>query len=122
MIFSTEKSKQLYESTLGALIEGSSSCSRGPANFGKYPIFMGRGRGSHIYDVDGNEYIDWMMAFGALPLGHAHPRSSKPSPKRPARERTLPRLRRSSWKWRRCCRAWFGTPSACGLPTPARKR
>jgi glutamate-1-semialdehyde 2,1-aminomutase len=73
MIFSTEKSRQLYESTLGALIEASSSSSRGPANFGKYPIFMERGRGSRIYDVDGNEYIDWMMAFGALPLGHAHP-------------------------------------------------
>jgi glutamate-1-semialdehyde 2,1-aminomutase len=73
MIFSTEKSRQLYESTLGALIEASSSSSRGPANFGKYPIFMDRGRGSRIYDVDGNEYIDWMMAFGALPLGHAHP-------------------------------------------------
>ena len=71
--FSTEKSRQLYERTLGVLIEGSSSSSRGPANFGKYPIFMERGRGSRIYDVDGNEYIDWMMAFGALPLGHAHP-------------------------------------------------
>jgi len=34
---------------------------------------MERGRGSRIYDVDGNEYIDWMMSFGALPLGHAHP-------------------------------------------------
>src|SRR5437868_2573017 len=71
--FSTEKSRQLYERTLGVLIEASSSSSRGPANFGKYPIFMERGRGSRIYDVDGNEYIDWMMAFGALPLGHAHP-------------------------------------------------
>ncbi|HET7891310.1 MAG TPA: aspartate aminotransferase family protein [Candidatus Sulfotelmatobacter sp.] len=73
MIFSTEKSKQIYERTLGVLIEASSSSSRGPANFGKYPVFMERGRGSRIYDVDGNEYIDWMMAFGALPLGHAHP-------------------------------------------------
>lgn len=73
MTFSTEKSKQIYERTLGVLIEASSSSSRGPANFGKYPIFMERGRGSRIYDVDGNEYIDWMMAFGALPLGHAHP-------------------------------------------------
>jgi glutamate-1-semialdehyde 2,1-aminomutase len=27
-----------------------------------------------LYDVDGNAYIDWMMAYGALPLGHAHPR------------------------------------------------
>ena len=73
MTFITEKSKQAYERTLGTLIEASSSSSRGPANFGKYPIFMERGRGSRIFDVDGNEYIDWMMAFGALPLGHAHP-------------------------------------------------
>src|SRR5580698_3724062 len=73
MSFSTEKSRQVYERTLGVLVEASSSSSRGPANFGKYPIFMERGRGSRIYDVDGNEYIDWMMAFGALPLGHAHP-------------------------------------------------
>jgi len=71
--YTTEKSKQMYERTLGVLIEASSSSSRGPANFGKYPIFMDRGRGSRIYDLDGNEYIDWMMAFGALPLGHAHP-------------------------------------------------
>ncbi len=73
MAFVTGKSKQLYERTLGVLIEASSSSSRGPANFGKYPIFMERGRGSRIFDVDGNEYLDWMMSFGALPLGHAHP-------------------------------------------------
>ena len=73
MPFTTEKSRKAYERTLAVLIEASSSSSRGPANFGKYPIFMDRGRGSRIYDIDGNEYIDWMMAFGALPLGHAHP-------------------------------------------------
>lgn len=73
MKFSTEKSRQLYQQTVGVLIEASSSSSRGPANFGKYPIFMERGRGSRIYNVDGNQYVDWMMAFGALPLGHAHP-------------------------------------------------
>ena len=69
----SEKSKQLYRRTLDLLIEGSSSSSRGPANYGKYPLFMQRGSGSRIWDADGNEYIDWMMAFGALPLGHAHP-------------------------------------------------
>jgi glutamate-1-semialdehyde 2,1-aminomutase len=73
LTFTTEKSRQLYERTLGVLIEASSSSSRGPATFGKYPIFIERGSGSRVYDVDGNEYIDWMMAFGALPLGHAHP-------------------------------------------------
>ena len=73
MAFITTRSSQAYKRTLGVLIEASSSSSRGPANFGKYPLFMERGCGSRIYDVDGNEYIDWMMAFGALPLGHAHP-------------------------------------------------
>jgi glutamate-1-semialdehyde 2,1-aminomutase len=35
---------------------------------------MSHGAGARLYDVDGKEYIDWMMAFGALPLGHAHPK------------------------------------------------
>lgn len=69
----SEKSKLLYERTKRVLIEGSSSSSRGPENYGEYPIFMKRGAGSRLYDVDGNQYIDWMMGFGALPLGHADP-------------------------------------------------
>src|SRR5208337_4883474 len=71
--FCTEKSKRLYQRSNRVLVEGGSSNSRGPANYGEYPIFMQRGRGSRLYDVDGNEYIDWMMGFGALPLGHADP-------------------------------------------------
>ncbi|MGA8763870.1 MAG: aspartate aminotransferase family protein, partial [Candidatus Sulfotelmatobacter sp.] len=69
----TEKSKQLYQRTLNLLIEGGSSSSRGPLNYGEYPLFMQRGSGARLYDADSNEYIDWMMGFGALPLGHAHP-------------------------------------------------
>ena len=72
-VFSTTKSKSLYERSKAVLIEGSSSSSRGPVNYGEYPIFMQRGQGSRLFDVDGNEYIDWMMGFGALPLGHADP-------------------------------------------------
>jgi glutamate-1-semialdehyde 2,1-aminomutase len=71
--FCTSKSQQRYQETLGVLIEGSSSSSRGPASYGGYPIFMESASGSRIFDVDGNQYVDWMMAFGALPLGHAHP-------------------------------------------------
>lgn len=74
MPFATRRSKELFERALRALIEGGSSPSRGPANYGAYPLFIERGEGSHIYDVDGNRYLDWMMAYGALPLGHAHPR------------------------------------------------
>lgn len=37
------------------------------------PAFMDRGKGSHLFDVDGNEWIDYIMAFGPVILGHAHP-------------------------------------------------
>jgi glutamate-1-semialdehyde 2,1-aminomutase len=72
--YTTCKSKTLFQRALQVMIEGGSSPSRGPANYGDYPLFIQRGEGSHIYDVDGNRYVDWMMAYGALPLGHAHPR------------------------------------------------
>jgi glutamate-1-semialdehyde 2,1-aminomutase len=74
MSHNTQKSKALFERSLQVMIEGGSSASRGPVNYGPYPLFIDRGEGSHIYDVDGNGYIDWMMAYGALPLGHAHPK------------------------------------------------
>ncbi|HSG81292.1 MAG TPA: aspartate aminotransferase family protein [Gemmatimonadota bacterium] len=74
MAYSTDKSKELFQRALEVMVEGGSSPSRGPANYGEYPIFIERGEGSRVYDVDGNTYVDWMMAYGALPLGHAHPR------------------------------------------------
>ncbi|MDQ1390091.1 MAG: glutamate-semialdehyde -aminomutase, partial [Acidobacteriaceae bacterium] len=37
------------------------------------PIVLERGKGSRVWDIDGNEYIDFMMSFGALIQGHAHP-------------------------------------------------
>jgi glutamate-1-semialdehyde 2,1-aminomutase len=72
--FATKRSAQLFQRALNTLIEGGSSPSRGPANYGDYPLFIARGAGSRLYDADGNSYVDWMMAYGALPLGHAHPR------------------------------------------------
>ena len=41
-----------------------------PPNF---PQFFSRGEGSHIWDVDGNEYIDYLCSYGPILLGHAHP-------------------------------------------------
>ena len=72
MTYNTSKSKALFERATRVMIEGGSSPSRGPANYGDYPLFIDHARGSRIWDADGNEYIDWMMAYGALPLGHAH--------------------------------------------------
>jgi len=70
----TEESRKLYERGVKVLVEGVGSASRGPATFGDYPPYMRRAEGARIFDVDGNEYIDWMLAFGALPMGHAHPK------------------------------------------------
>jgi glutamate-1-semialdehyde 2,1-aminomutase len=39
-----------------------------------YPIYLARGRGSHVWDQDGSEYLDFHCGFGAMLVGHAHPR------------------------------------------------
>lgn len=73
-MMSQAKSEALFRRGMEVLVEGVSSASRGPATFGTHPRYMSHGEGQRLYDVDGNSYIDWMMAFGALPLGHGHPR------------------------------------------------
>src|SRR5947209_5869195 len=42
-------------------------------SIGRTPVFVTRGSGSRLYDVDGTEYIDWISSWGPLILGHAHP-------------------------------------------------
>ncbi len=42
-------------------------------SIGRDPLFIARGAGSHIWDVDGNEYVDWVCSWGPLILGHANP-------------------------------------------------
>lgn len=42
--------------------------------FPPYPIIMEKGMGSRLYDLDGNEYLDYLLSYGALILGHGHPR------------------------------------------------
>ncbi|MGO9603008.1 MAG: aspartate aminotransferase family protein [Candidatus Binataceae bacterium] len=41
---------------------------------GAFPSFFARGEGSHVWDVDGNEYIDYMCSYGPIVLGHRHPK------------------------------------------------
>lgn len=71
---STDRSAALYERACRVLVEGVSSPSRGPVNYRPYPLFMARGEGGEMVDVDGNRYLDVMLAYGALIHGHAHPR------------------------------------------------
>ena len=68
------KSQQAFERAQQSLVEGVNSPSRGAAVYSPGPIFLDRGHGSHVWDVDSNEYIDFMMSFGALIQGHAHPK------------------------------------------------
>src|SRR5438132_13694981 len=69
-----ERSREWYERAQQSLIEGVNSPSRGAAVYSPGPIVLERGRGTRVWDLDGNEYIDFMMSFGALIQGHAHPK------------------------------------------------
>lgn len=69
-----ERSSEWYERAQQSLIEGVNSPSRGAAVYSPGPVVLDRGRGSHVWDLDGNEYVDFMMSFGALIQGHANPK------------------------------------------------
>ena len=73
MTLNTEKSQRIYERAKNVLVEGVNSPSRGGAFYKPCPIFIDHGKGGKIYDADGNEYVDLMLGFSALILGHAHP-------------------------------------------------
>jgi glutamate-1-semialdehyde 2,1-aminomutase/spore coat polysaccharide biosynthesis protein SpsF len=53
----------------------SQTFSKGPTQFiqGVAPVFLQRGQGSHVWDIDGNKYIDYPMALGPIVLGHNYP-------------------------------------------------
>ena len=70
---SRTSSQRWFARAQQSLVEGVNSPSRGPAVYSPGPIMLERGHGSRVWDADGNEYIDFMMSFGALIHGHAHP-------------------------------------------------
>ena len=67
------QSQRLFARAQKVLIEGVNSPSRGSAVYSPGPIVLDRGHGSRVWDADGNQYVDFMMSFGALIHGHAHP-------------------------------------------------
>lgn len=67
---STKSSLQLYEKAREVIPGGVTANIK---YFAPYPIFMEKGDGSHLFDVDGNRYIDYLLCYGALILGHGHP-------------------------------------------------
>ncbi|WP_223694066.1 aspartate aminotransferase family protein [Leifsonia poae] len=74
----TVATKALYERAKLTIPGGAGSTARLPRNGWKpYPIFMAEGQGSRIRDVDGNEYIDYLLGLGPMILGHRHPGVTK---------------------------------------------
>ncbi|PYX34158.1 MAG: aspartate aminotransferase family protein [Acidobacteria bacterium] len=69
-----QRSKEWCQRAQQSLIEGVNSPSRGAAVYAPGPVVLERGHGSRVWDIDDNEYIDFMMSFGALIQGHAHPK------------------------------------------------
>ena len=68
------RSKELFERAQKSLVGGVNSPVRAFDSVGGDPLFIDRAEGIHIYDVDGNEYIDLVGSYGPMILGHAHPK------------------------------------------------
>ena len=70
---SAERSKELFERAKLSIPGGVNSPVRAWRGVGGWPRFINRGQGSHLFDEDDNEYIDYIGSWGPLLLGHRHP-------------------------------------------------
>ncbi len=70
------KSDELYNRALGLIPSVTQTLAKGPGQWtkGVAPKYLVKGKGSHVWDADGNEYIDFMMGVGPLSLGYAYPK------------------------------------------------
>ena len=65
-------SKRYYKQAVKVIPGGVNSPVRAFGAVGGSPVFIEKGKGSRVYDVDGNAYIDYVLSWGPLILGHAH--------------------------------------------------
>ncbi|MCK5286884.1 MAG: glutamate-1-semialdehyde 2,1-aminomutase [Thermodesulfovibrionia bacterium] len=72
-----KKSGELFKKAKRLIPGGVNSPVRAFKAVGGKPLFIKWGKGSKIYDVDGNEYIDYVLSWGPLILGHAHPQVTR---------------------------------------------
>jgi len=70
-----DRSNELWARAQGLIPSGTQTLAKGPGQWtnGVAPKYLARGKGSHVWDVDGNEYVDLVMGVGPLSLGYAHP-------------------------------------------------
>ncbi|WP_113930187.1 glutamate-1-semialdehyde 2,1-aminomutase [Bacillus sp. P14.5] len=69
-----DQSKQAFKEAVKVMPGGVNSPVRAFKSVDMDPIFMEKGKGSKIYDIDGNEYIDYVLSWGPLILGHTNER------------------------------------------------
>lgn len=70
----TVQTKQRFERAKKSIPGGAGSTARLPRNgWDPYPLFIAEGQGSRVRDVDGNEYIDYLLGLGPMILGHRPP-------------------------------------------------
>lgn len=68
-----ERSQHAYREAKGLIPGGVNSPVRAFRAVGMDPVFIERGQGAYLYDIDGNSYIDYVLSWGPLLVGHAHP-------------------------------------------------
>ncbi|MGE5544718.1 MAG: glutamate-1-semialdehyde 2,1-aminomutase [Bacillota bacterium] len=68
-----DKSKRYFEKAQTVIPGGVNSPVRAFKSVGMDPLFIARGEGARVYDVDNNEFIDYVGSWGPLILGHSHP-------------------------------------------------
>ncbi|HSS35550.1 MAG TPA: aminotransferase class III-fold pyridoxal phosphate-dependent enzyme, partial [Patescibacteria group bacterium] len=74
MSYSTARSEAAYLAAQEVIAGGVNSGARGPgAGWVPGPPVAARGAGAHLWDIDGNDYFDYLLALGPMIHGHAHP-------------------------------------------------
>jgi glutamate-1-semialdehyde 2,1-aminomutase len=69
-----ERSRAVFEAAKTLIPGGVNSPVRAYRSVGGTPVHVARGKGAYVWDLDGNEYVDLVMSYGPLILGHADPR------------------------------------------------
>jgi glutamate-1-semialdehyde 2,1-aminomutase len=73
-MLNTERSVELFAQARRVIPGGVDSPVRAFRAVGGQPLFIERGEGPYLFDADGNRYVDYVLSWGPLILGHAHPR------------------------------------------------
>ena len=97
-IMKTTRSAKLFADAQQLIPGGVNSPVRAFRSVGGQPRFIARAKGARLYDVDGNSYLDYVLSWGPMILGHAAPAIIERSKRLPRTGRVT--ARRPNWKSR----------------------